>query len=212
MINSSTKKLYEKHHRDTRSPGFSILKDVRGKMFSALIGKGKTILDIGCRDGVLTQYYLSENNVLGVDVDSIALNRAKDLGINVCEMDLYGNWEEINENNFDVVVAGEVLEHLFYPDEIIDKLVKHLKNEGVFIGSVPNAFSLKNRFKYLFGIKKGTPMSDPTHVNHFSRRELKNLLSKHFTSVEILPLGRFMWLDWLWPGMFSFDLIFICKK
>ncbi|MCR4279568.1 MAG: class I SAM-dependent methyltransferase [Candidatus Zambryskibacteria bacterium] len=212
MDKSFTKKLYEEHHAKRRAPGFSILKEERGNLFASVIGKDKNVLDIGCRDGALTKFFIEGNNVTGGDVDAIALRKAGELGIEAIEMDLYGDWEELEGRKFDVIVAGEVLEHLFFPEKIVEKVRDHLNSDGVFVGSVPNAFSFKNRIKYLFGVKKNTPLSDPTHINHFSRGEIMELLSRYFTSVYALPLGRFSVLDKFWPGMFSFDLVFVCKN
>lgn len=211
MDKSFTKKLYEEHHAKRRAPGFSILKEERGNLLASIVGKDKKVLDIGCRDGALTKFFIEGNKVTGVDVDANALRKAGELGIETVEMDLYENWEELDDRKFDVIVAGEVLEHLFFPEKIIEKVKEHLNPESVFVGSVPNAFSLKNRLKYLCGNKKNTPLSDPTHVNHFSRSELRQTFSRHFVSVNIIPLGRFARFDKFWPGMFSFDLAFVCK-
>ena len=41
----------------------------RKNLYINLIGMGKRILEVGCRSGNLTQYYHSENDVIGVDVD-----------------------------------------------------------------------------------------------------------------------------------------------
>ena len=59
--------------------------------------------------------------------------------------------------------------------------------------------------------KKFTPLSDPTHINHFSYKELLGLLKKYFDNVEILGLGRYERLSKIWPQLFAFDLFFICK-
>ncbi len=211
MDKSFSKKLYEEHHAKRRAPGFSILKEERGRLFSQAIGTNKTVLDIGCRDGALTQYFLYGNSVTGVDVDANALHKARELGIETVEMDVYGDWGELSNRKFNIIVAGEVLEHLFFPEKIVEKIKSRLTPGGIFMGSVPNAFSFKNRFKYFFGLKNNTPLSDPTHINHFSQNEIKGMLSKHFSSVQMVPLGRFARMDKFWPGMFSFDLVFISK-
>lgn len=204
-----TQKLYEDHHAKNRSQGFSILKEERGNFFVNKIGKNKDVLDIGCRDGALTKIFVPDNHVTGVDVDSIALMRARKFGINTIQMDVYGNWDELENKSFDVVVAGEILEHLFHPEIIIQKVHAHLKSGGLFIGSVPNAFSLKNRFRYLCGSKKFTPLSDPTHINQFSERDLRELLSKTFSNVSIIGLGRYGRLAKYFPSLFAFDLVFV---
>jgi len=205
---SHTQELYEKHHADNRGEGFSILKDERGAHFSHLIGKGKRVLDIGCRDGALTAAFLEGNTVLGTDIDTQALARAQKRGITTRAMDLMGDWHEIEGERFDVIVAGELLEHLFYPGTIMDKAKTHLASGGRFIGSVPNAFSLKNRLRYLSGTRKNTPLADPTHINQFSAAELEFMLRERFGSVSVSGLGRYPKLAAFSPNWFAFDLVF----
>lgn len=200
--------IYTEHHREGHRLGNSILKDARGEFLREVIGTGKHVLDIGCRDGVLTETYYRGNTVLGVDIDTDALEDAKRrLGIEVRSFDLTTDWPLANES-FDVVVAGEVLEHLYFPEKVVTRVAAVLTTPGIFVGSVPNAFSLKNRIRLFLGRKKNTPLNDPTHINHFTHSELKELLERHFCEVQLVPLGRFTLLDRLFPGMFSFMLLF----
>ena len=209
---NSQSDIYKYHHSTNRERGFSILKDERGRLLEDLIGEGKAVLDIGCRDGALTKYFVPGNTVLGVDIDDVALAEAAKLGIETKKVDLNGDWSELSGRKFDVVVAGEVLEHLYYPDQVSKKAAMLLNPGGLFVGSVPNAFSLKNRLRYLMGTKRYTPLSDPTHINHFHADELKKLLQKSFSKVEIMGLGRYGRLSKLSPGLFGFDLFFICHQ
>src|SRR3989344_1136255 len=101
--------------------------------------------------------------------------------------------------------------HIGTNKRVIDKAARVLRDDGILVGSVPNAFSLINRFRLFFGRKRLTPLYDPTHVNHFSRAEFSGLLALHFREVTIEPLGRFARLDALWKGMFAFDLLFVAK-
>lgn len=207
------KEIYENHHRENRVSGFSIMKEERSNLLRKLIGQNKNILDIGCRDGALTKIFCENNKVVGVDIDEVALMKVKeDLGIEIIAMDLNDSWQKLKNNTFDVIFAGEVLEHLYYPEKIIKKVSEHLVDDGIFIGSVPNAFSLKNRIRYLFGKKKNTPLEDPTHINHFSMNELDILLRNYFQEIEFFPLGNKSKFDKFWPGMFSFSLFFTASK
>jgi 2-polyprenyl-3-methyl-5-hydroxy-6-metoxy-1,4-benzoquinol methylase len=209
-MNESQRDIYRYHHKTNREEGFSILKGERGKLLNELVGSGKTVLDIGCRDGALTKYFVSGNKVLGVDIDDVALAEAAKLGIETLKIDLNGDWKEIAWRKFDVVVAGEVLEHLYYPERVLERIKRVLNPGGSLIGSVPNAFSVKNRLRYLIGTKRHTPLSDPTHINHFHIIELREMLKKYFKKVEIVGLGRYQRLSRVAPGLFSFDLFFIC--
>ncbi len=205
--------MYTTHHKGGRRKGFSILEADRGKLFTSLVGEGKQVLDIGCRDGTLTRYFTKNNSVLGVDIDAELLNEArKQLGIETIIFDLNGSWSELGEKKFDVVVAGEVVEHLFFPQEVCARVSAHLHPHGVFVGSVPNAFTLKHRLRYLFASKKHTPLSDPTHINHFSVDELRTLLLKHFDEVTIYGLGKYALLSKHFPSWFAFDLVFSARK
>jgi len=203
--------LYTEHHKEGHRLGKTMLGDTRGRLLAEYIGKGKDVLDIGCRDGILTEIYAEGNRVLGVDVDEDALTEARErLNIETKAFDLTAPWP-VQEESFDVVVAGEVLEHLYFPEKVVERASSVLRADGLFIGSVPNAFSLKNRLRLFFGKKKGTPLEDPTHINHFTRGELLELLRKYFMEVEIIPLGRFAFLDTFFPGMFSFMLFFVAR-
>ncbi len=208
MSDSFTQGLYEKHHAENRGEGFSIMKDERGVYFSKVLGTGKRVLDIGCRDGALTKAFVAGNTVLGVDIDSQALARAATHGITTRVMDLMGDWHELEGETFDAIVAGELLEHLFYPGEIMDKVKAHLAPGGVFVGSVPNAFSLKNRLRYLSGTRKNTPLADPTHINQFSAAEIGSMLCERFPNVVVGGLGRYPKLAQFSPNWFAFDLVF----
>ncbi|MFA7216940.1 MAG: class I SAM-dependent methyltransferase [Candidatus Paceibacterota bacterium] len=212
-MNNYLQDIYSSHHSKNRPENFSILEEERSFLLKEYIGKGKNVLDIGCRDGNLTKHFVSGNTVTGVDIDSNSLLKAKEkLNIETLIVDLNGEWEELKDKKFDVVVAGEILEHLYYPESVIKKVLNHLNDGGIFIGSIPNAFSLKHRMRYLFGTKKFTPLSDPTHINHFEYKEFKKLLYKYFNDVEIIGLGRYKLLSKIFTSFVSFDFFFVCKK
>lgn len=212
-MTTSLGSIYERHHVLGKREGFSIMAAERGLLFGQLIGQGKQVLDLGCRDGTLTAYFVPGNEVLGVDVDerTLALAQTK-LGIKTLVCDLNGEWSALTGKTFDVVVAGEILEHLYFPATVAAKAARVLKPDGFFIGSVPNAFSFKNRLRYLFGRKTNTPLSDPTHINQFHYRELWAILTSYFKEVEIIGLGRLAWLARAWPNACAFDLLFIAKQ
>lgn len=208
----SLKEVYATHHRERRGDSFIIQGDVRGAFLRETIGTGKNVLDIGCRDGALTGYYAKGNDVLGLDIDSDALSRAEEkFSIKTKHTDLHGDWG-VSLNTYDVVVAAEVIEHLYYPDIVLQKIHSVLRDGGILVGSIPIAFSLANRLRFLMGTKKGTPLADPTHINQFSRPEFEGLLKKNFNEIEIIPLGKFSFLDKFFPGLFSYMILFRAKK
>jgi 2-polyprenyl-6-hydroxyphenyl methylase/3-demethylubiquinone-9 3-methyltransferase len=146
------------------------------------------VLDLGCRYGALTRAYAEGNDVVGVDVDRDALAEAAKLGIET-------RWADAEEPlpfedaSFDVVVAGELIEHVRDPSRLAAEAFRVLRPGGRVVGSVPNAFRLKSRLLFLMGRK---PEDNPTHLHLFTPDDLRTLLSA-FEQVEL----RYLSSRWL---------------
>ncbi|MBF8263443.1 MAG: Methyltransferase type 11 [Parachlamydiales bacterium] len=176
---------YRTHHERGKRYGYLFCHGQRGPWLQNWIGTGKKVLDLGCRDGMLTRYFCRGNDVLGVDIDRKALEIArKNLGIETMWVDLNAEWPFPNES-FDAIVACEILEHLYVLDSLMERLCASLRPGAIFIGSVPNAFRVRNRLKFLAGNEFE---SDPTHVRCFSHQNLTTMLSKQFSEVQIVPI------------------------
>jgi SAM-dependent methyltransferase len=147
------------------------------------------VVDLGCRTGALTQHYAPGNAVTGVDVDREALVRASErLGIETV-------WADVEEElpfadgTFDVVVAGELFEHLADPAAAVAEVRRILRSGGRLVGSVPNAFRLKSRIRFAAGRH---PEPDPTHLQLFTPDALRALL-RDFEDVQIgFAVGRYV--------------------
>jgi SAM-dependent methyltransferase len=121
---------------------------------------------------------------VGVDVDRAALAKAQELGITPVVADV----EEplpLESGTFDAVVAGELLEHIRFPHALVAEARRVLRPGGVFVGSVPNAFRLQNRLRFVLGRQ---PEKDPTHVHMFTPADLRALLAG-LVAVRVTPLG-----------------------
>jgi SAM-dependent methyltransferase len=183
---------YGDYHRSARTTGFVFGGDERALLFRRLVGgPGRRVLDLGCRYGALTRAYLEGNEIVGVDVDRDALAEAAKLGIETV-------WADVEEPlpfpdaSFDVVVAGELIEHLRDPDRLVAEARRVLRSGGTFVGSVPNFFRLRNRLAML----AGRPLDhDPTHLHVFAPRDVERLmrgwdgLELHFIASRFLRLS-----------------------
>jgi SAM-dependent methyltransferase len=179
---------YRRHHA-TRSTDFVYGGDERADLFRRYVGSpGRRVLDVGCRFGALTRSYLEGNEVVGLDVDRIALEEAARLGIETVWADAEHGLP-FDDESFDVVVAGELLEHVRDPVALVRDARRVLRPGGTLVGSVPNGFRLKNRLRFVLGRH---PEDDPTHLHLFSPADVRSLLHGleeprlHFVSSRFL--------------------------
>jgi 2-polyprenyl-3-methyl-5-hydroxy-6-metoxy-1,4-benzoquinol methylase len=206
-----SEKIHEIRNR-SKMGSIGVYGKEKGETFSRWLGRGKKILELGCRDGSLTELFSAGNEISGADIDASALDLFKEkFHTQGYHIDLNNDWPFGNDA-FDAIVASEVLEHLYHPEEIIKKISRTLKSGGIFMGSVPNAFSLANRVRLFLAKPKYTALADPSHVHFFSYAELKSVLKKYFSEVKLLPLGRFYFLGKLSPALFSYLIVFYCKN
>lgn len=168
---------YRQFHEDREKHADFVYVPERVPHFVAAVGgPGKAVLDLGCRAGALSQHFLEGNEVTGVDVDQHALAHAAGRGLRT----VFGDVEEplpFEDESFDAVVVGEILEHVRFPDEVVGEIRRVLRPGGVVVGSVPNAFRLKNRLKFLLG---RSPESNPMHLRMYSPASI---------ATELTPIG-----------------------
>jgi SAM-dependent methyltransferase len=206
-----TKRLGERYaaHNLSRGRGFIYGGEERLKgMLDLIQADPHEVLDLGCRDGALVSALgLPGERVIGADIDPKALMEARARGaLRPCRADLWGPLP-FRSDSFDLVLAGEIIEHVPFPDDLVAEIARVLRPGGRVVGSVPNAFRLKNRLSFLVGRWFDV---DPTHLRHFSPGSLRSLLNRHLGGAEIRPcVGRWVFL---FPRATANDLVWGAKK
>jgi len=197
---------YRQFHEDREKHADFVYVPERVPLFvEAIGGPGLAVLDLGCRAGALSQHFLAGNEVTGVDVDENALGHAANRGLRT----VWGDVEEplpFEDGSFDAVVVGEILEHVRFPDEVISEIARVLKPAGVVVGSVPNAFRLKNRVKFLFG---RSPENNPMHLRMYSPAAIRQELAP-LGDATVTPVGGR--LARLSPRLFGNALVFVVRR
>jgi len=161
---------------------------VRISMILELIGRPHRVLDIGCRDGYISSLIMKQGNrVTGLDVSRGAVTLAKERGIDAREGDIENGLFFDNES-FDVVLMGEVIEHLFSVDRALTEVHRVLRPSGYLVVSTPNLASLGRRLLLLFGrnplIEVSFAGNAAGHVRYFVKPTLLNLLKSHNFKVD----------------------------
>ncbi len=143
---------------------------------------GKRILEVGCGAGSQLEVLLKNNEVIGWDINELAIKEAKDRGLDVC----YGNVENIIEKHekYDVVCAFDVLEHLKNDELAIKNIYEILKDDGYFIFSVP-------AFQFLFS-------AHDVFVGHYRRYSMKRIkkiiFDNNFKKVKLFYWNFFLFI------------------
>ena len=85
----------------------------------------------------------------------------------------------ISDNQFDIIVCLETLEHTMYPCRIMDELLRISKPKALFFLSMPNEYNFYCRLNYLMG--KKTSVQDPFMVvekhRHIHLPRVKDILN-----------------------------------
>ena len=124
--------------------------------------------------------------VLGVDVLPAAVDAINREGR---YRFLCANAEELPfEQEFDVVVGGELIEHLYNPGRFLLSARRALRPEGLLILTTPNAHSLSQWASIVLRRREQT---HPEHVCLFTRQTLTYLVERHgFRDLQLSCLDR----------------------
>jgi len=109
------------------------------------------LLDIGCGDGFIGKKFQDLGYaVYGIDVSTKNIKLAKKKDIKATTADALEKLP-YKDNYFDIVFAGEIIEHLFDTRAFLNNIYRVLKPSGQLIVTTPNLVHLPDRLKFLCG-------------------------------------------------------------
>jgi len=133
--------------------------------------QGGCLLDLGCSAGAFLSTMISPSwSLFGIEISPDEAQRARErVGANVFVGDIFD--APFAPASFDVVTSFDVLEHLYQPRNVIDRVFKWLKPGGIYYVAVPNVESWEARlFKsYWYGLEM------PRHLFMYSPTSLRKL-------------------------------------
>jgi 2-polyprenyl-3-methyl-5-hydroxy-6-metoxy-1,4-benzoquinol methylase len=154
------------------------------------------ILGLGCGDGLLAAR-LRERGHTVVGVDFVEVPGVRDRVDEFVQADLAQGMPTGIGDNFDVVIAGDVIEHLPRPNKIMQEIRHVLRAGGQVLLSVPNFGHWYPRGRVALGLfgydRRG--ILDETHLRFFTRTTLRRLVRDAGYDVleeraTGLPLGK----------------------
>jgi len=141
----------------------------------ALADRPQRVLDVGCSSGYLARPLAASGaRVSGIELDPAAAAEAR----SVCEEVLVGDVESMDlpfdDGSFDVVLGGDVVEHLRDPGATLARLRPLLRPGGRLVLTTPNVANWTMRLSLLAGRWRYTERGilDRTHAHLFTRKTL----------------------------------------
>jgi len=198
-------------------------------------GRGRRALDVGAADGFLAERLGSAGWIVtAIERDPIQADLARAKCHEVIVADAAAGAAKLT-GSFEVIVFGDVLEHLADPPAALAALASRLSPGGRIVVSVPNVAHLWVRLSLLAGrfdyADRG--ILDRTHVRFFTRKTLLAMLAQsglRVDALEVTPVplplvvprrlhGR--WLDLThrlsagasraWPGGLAYQFVASCR-
>jgi SAM-dependent methyltransferase len=147
----------------------------------------RSLLDVGCGEGVLVHRWaqrLGEGRLVGIDLeeDSIQAGWAKHQAPNLEYRVMEARELPFGDGEFDLASAIEVLEHLPDPEHTLSEMARCAARH--LLVSVP-----REPLWRVLNLARGAYWSElgntPGHLNHWSKRSIVELLSRHGEVVEV---------------------------
>jgi 2-polyprenyl-3-methyl-5-hydroxy-6-metoxy-1,4-benzoquinol methylase len=168
---------------------------VRMAFLREQVAEGDHVLDVGCGDGRFTSELTGIGaSVVGVDVAEEALRRAhrRDPQLDLRLVPTDGEWE-LPEASFDVVWAGEVIEHVADTAAWLSEVRRVLRPGGRLLLSTP-AHGRLTMLRLALSSRALAEHFDPRgeHLRFYTRGTLTELLEDfRFEAVDVRVAGPF---------------------
>lgn len=183
--------------------------------------KNKFIMDVGCSTGYLGQKLEKLGaKVTGIDISQKAIKEAQKVLTNTKVVDLNNSGRTpFKDNTFDIVIASEIIEHLFQPANTLKEFYRVLKSDGQLILSTPNFLYWGNRLKFLIGQFKYTQsgMFDEGHIHFYTYQSLREDLADAGFEIDkenhVFAGGNLLnFIRSKFPALFAYQFVLKCQK
>lgn len=148
--------------------------------------EGKDVLDLGCAVGYQKDDWMHGHikavarSVYGLDLDETSVQEIRKMGYAI----EHGNAQNFDLNRkFDLVHAGELIEHLDNPGGFLECASRHLNKNGALLITTPNALRISN---VIYAATGGLRVN-AEHTCWYCETTLKTLL--HRKGFEVVETG-----------------------
>ncbi len=169
-------------------------------VLSGMVPPEGRVLDLGCGSGALGEHL---SVTLGCICDGITISPAEAAHarphyrrIEIADLETVNLPQLFEGQRYDAIVCADVLEHLRYPEHLLQECLGLLAPDGQLLFSVPNASYAGLTLELMHGEFRYRPegLMDQTHLRFFTRRSLCRILQEHGWEINTLQaLRRELW-------------------
>jgi 2-polyprenyl-3-methyl-5-hydroxy-6-metoxy-1,4-benzoquinol methylase len=171
--------------------------------FAVKYCRNRDVLDIGCvqhnPENYKSKYWMHKalkavsSDIVGIDLYKPGVEYLNRLGYNV----IFADAQQFDlGKKFDVIVAGDIIEHLEDFHGFIESCKKHMHSKSRLIISTPNPWYWRNVIKAALGREVN---NNPEHTCWLCPRTLRQLLSRHNLVIGEIVFGSRYLRDRLMP-------------
>lgn len=188
----------------------------REYIFIDLIKENSKVLDIACGMSpfLIKLREKKKCDVAAYDISLKAVEEQKKYGIRAEIKNIDSPDFDLLEN-FDYIVLSEIVEHLVYPEKLINKIKNRTKH---LIISLPNSAFYRYRLGLMFGGRFFTQWAyhPAEHLRFWSHSDFMDWLAALGLKVEKsvasngLNIGPIKLFN-LWPNLFGHQIVYLCR-
>jgi SAM-dependent methyltransferase len=157
------------------------------------------MLELGCCFAETQVHYKKafSGDFYGIDYSKEIVEKRKNDFVSIKQCDLSSDVIPFDENMFDVVMCGEVIEHIFDTENMLKEIHRVLKPGGTLIISTPNLSSFLNRIFIFLGMQplctevssRNSGFGNPFRKNRSPAGHIRNFTAGSLT--DILTYNNF---------------------